>query len=54
LIISFLLVSKQLNYLNNKELGLNKENIIVIPATMNLVKKLDGFRQELTQNPDTL
>jgi putative ABC transport system permease protein len=33
LIISFLLVSKQLNYINSKELGIDKENIIVIPTT---------------------
>ena len=54
LIISFLLVSKQLNYLNSKELGLDKENIIVIPATSKLVEKLDAFRQELTQNPNII
>ncbi len=52
LIISFLLVSKQLNYLNHKELGLNKNNIIVIPATPRLVEKLDVFRQQLLGNPD--
>ncbi len=32
LIISFILVSKQLNYLNHKELGLNKNNIIDYPG----------------------
>ena len=52
LIISFMLVSKQLNYLHHKELGLNKDNIIVIPATPQLVEKLDVFRQQLLQNPD--
>ncbi len=54
LIISFLLVSKQLNYLKDKELGLDKENIIIIPATRNLVQKLDAFRQQLIQNPNVI
>lgn len=54
LIISFLIVSRQLNYINNKELGLDKENIIVIPATPLLIEKLDVFRQELTQNQNIL
>ncbi|MFZ0281830.1 MAG: FtsX-like permease family protein, partial [Bacteroidales bacterium] len=54
LIISFLLVSKQLNYLNGKELGLDKENILIIPSTRKLVEKLDAFRQELMQNPNII
>ena len=54
LIISFLLVSKQLNYLNDKELGLNKENIIVIPATPLLIDRLDVFKQQLSQNSNIL
>ncbi len=54
LIISFLLVSRQLNYINNKNLGLDKENIIVIPATQQLIDKLDAFRQQLTQNPNII
>jgi putative ABC transport system permease protein len=52
LIISFMLVSKQLSYLHHKELGLNKNNIIIIPATPRLVEKLDVFRQQLLLNPD--
>jgi putative ABC transport system permease protein len=52
LIISFMLVSKQLNFLHHKELGLNKDNIIVIPATPQLIEKLDVFRQQLLRNPD--
>jgi putative ABC transport system permease protein len=54
LIISFMLVSKQLNYLHHKELGLNKDNIIVIPATPQLIEKLDVFRQQLLRNPDVV
>ena len=54
LIISFLLVSKQLKFINNKELGLDKENIIVIPATPKLVEKIDVFREQLSQNSNIL
>jgi putative ABC transport system permease protein len=51
LIISFLLISKQLNYLNRKELGLEKEDIVVIPAGRLLIEKLDVFKQQLLRNP---
>ncbi|HEY4788514.1 MAG TPA: FtsX-like permease family protein [Bacteroidales bacterium] len=54
LIISFLSVSKQLNYIRNKELGLNKENVVVIPAMTLLIDKLDVFKKQLTQNPNIL
>jgi putative ABC transport system permease protein len=54
LIISFLLVSKQLSFINNKELGLDKENIIVIPATPKLVEKLDVFKEQLAQNSNII
>jgi putative ABC transport system permease protein len=54
LIISFLMVSRQLSYIKDKELGFYKENIIIIPATQQLIDKLDVFRQQLTQNPNIL
>jgi putative ABC transport system permease protein len=54
LIISFLLVTKQLNYIHNKALGLDKENIIVVTATPLLIEKLDVFKQQLSQNSDIL
>lgn len=52
LIISFFMVSKQLNFIRNKALGLEKENIVVIPATPLLIQKLDGFKQQLSGNPN--
>jgi putative ABC transport system permease protein len=54
LIISFLIVSRQLNYINDKELGFNKKNIIILPATQQLIGKLDVFRQLLALNPNVL
>lgn len=54
LIISFLLISKQLHFVMNKDLGLDKENIVVIPATPLLLEKLDVFKQRLSQNTNIL
>ncbi|HKI89033.1 MAG TPA: FtsX-like permease family protein, partial [Draconibacterium sp.] len=52
LLISFLFVYKQINYLHNKNIGLDKENIVVIPSTPQLNEKLDLFKQQLAQNPN--
>ncbi len=54
LITSFLFVYKQLNYVHHKELGLDKENIITIPTTPQLIEKLDVFKQQLLSNPNIL
>jgi len=52
LIMSFIAVNKQLNYVHNKDLGLNKENVITLNASPLLFEKLDVFRQELLLNPN--
>jgi putative ABC transport system permease protein len=52
LIMSFIAVNKQLNYIHNKDLGLNKENVITLNASPVLLEKLDIFRQELLHNPN--
>ena len=51
LIMSFMAVNKQLNYIHTKDLGLNKENVITLNASPLLFEKLDVFRQELLLNP---
>ena len=51
LIMSFMAVNKQLNYIHAKDLGLNKENVITLNASPLLFEKLDVFRQELRLNP---
>ena len=51
LIMSFMAVNKQLNYIHTKDLGLNKENVITLNASPLLFEKLDVFRQELMLNP---
>ena len=54
LIMSFIAVNKQLNYVHNKDLGLNKENVITLNATPLLIEKLDVFRQQLMLNPNVV
>ena len=51
LIMSFMAVNKQLNYIHAKDLGLNKENVITLSASPLLFEKLDVFRQELMLDP---
>ncbi|HBB91343.1 MAG TPA: hypothetical protein DC042_06410 [Bacteroidales bacterium] len=46
------IVLKQLSYINNKDLGLKKENILVIPT--GLWYSIDEFKTELQKNPDIL
>jgi len=54
LIMSFLVVNKQLNFLHTMPLGFNKENVITLNASPNHIEKLDVFRQELVQNPSII
>ncbi len=54
LIISFLVVSRQLNYINSIQLGIDKNNIIVVPLTQKLREKLEVFKQQLAQNSNIL
>jgi len=46
------IVLNQLYFINNKDLGLNKENILVIPT--GLWYSIDEFKTELLKNPDVL
>lgn len=54
LIICFLIVSRQLNYINTINLGLDKDNIIVIDAPLKLREKLEVFKQQLARNSNIL
>jgi len=48
LIICTIIVFQQLKYTQDKDLGLNKENVIVIANTKRLGNNEEAFRQELT------
>ena len=51
LIVSSLVVYKQMRYLNNKDLGFNKDQLIYFQTRGSIDKNLETFKQELRQSP---
>ncbi|MEN8228640.1 MAG: ABC transporter permease [Bacteroidota bacterium] len=51
LFICTIVINRQMNYIQNKELGFNKENLVVIDRAAALGDQQDAFRQELMKNP---
>ncbi len=51
LIISTIVVYRQLSYINNKPLGLNKEQVVRMGNPSSLSQNFDSFREELLSNP---
>lgn len=52
MIIATIVVSEQLNFLKNKDLGFDKENIIVLELQDSAFRsKIEPFKQRLLQNP---
>lgn len=49
LIVGMLAVSKQVNYIQNKNLGFDKEHIIYLPIEGDLFKKIDTYQNELNK-----
>ncbi len=55
LIASTILVYKQLQFVQNKKLGFDKEKVVVVTIQRNAdVKKLDAFKTSLTNTPGVL
>ena len=54
LIICTIVVFEQLKYEQNKDLGLNKENVVVIANTKRLGNNEGSFREELTKQPGVI
>jgi putative ABC transport system permease protein len=52
LIICTIIVYKQLIYNQSKDLGFNKENVLIIPNADKLTKNEESFRQELLALPE--
>jgi putative ABC transport system permease protein len=54
LIIGTLIVSGQQRYIRNKDLGLNKQNVMIIPIrdTAFINNKMQSFKDELSKLPD--
>ena len=51
LILSTILVTRQIDYMKNARLGYDRENLLYIPVEGDLGKKLDVFRQEAKTIP---
>ncbi|MFA8434637.1 MAG: ABC transporter permease [Marinifilaceae bacterium] len=51
LIIATLVVLGQLNFIRNKKLGYNRENVLILYNTKDLGNSIKSFRQELLNNP---
>ncbi len=54
LIISTLMVYKQLKFVQSKSLGFNKENVINLLHTKSLGKNTEAFRNELLKYPEVI
>jgi putative ABC transport system permease protein len=54
LIICTLIVFQQMKFEQNKDLGLNKENVLVVENTKRLGNNEESFRQELAKQPGIL
>ena len=52
LIISTIIVNQQLNYINNKKLGYDKENLVGFWKRGEIIKHYDAFKQRLLENPN--
>lgn len=51
LIVSSLVVYQQIHYLNNKDLGFNKEQVLSFQVRGNVESNLETFKQELKRSP---
>ncbi len=51
LFICTILINRQMNHLRAKDLGFNKENLVVIDRVYVLEEQIEAFRQELLKNP---
>jgi len=54
LIVCTIIVFQQLKYTQHKDLGLNKENVVVIANTKRLGNNEEAFRQELIKQPGVI
>lgn len=52
LIIAVLVVNNQLEYIQDKDLGIDKENVIDLKANDEMVESMDAIKSELMSHPD--
>jgi putative ABC transport system permease protein len=54
LFISTIIVSRQMNYIREKELGYDEENLLVVNRIEALQDQKDAFKEELSKIPDVI
>ena len=54
LIICVGIVSSQLDYMQSRNLGFEKEHVVVLPSSPAIISRLEGFKTRLLQNPNIL
>jgi putative ABC transport system permease protein len=54
LVIGTIIIKNQLDYIKNKDLGFQKENIIAINNGASLGKYVKAFRSEISRNPNVI
>lgn len=54
LIVSATIVYRQTKFLNNKDLGFNKEQVLYFPVRGDVESKLDAFKDELKRSPNVV
>lgn len=54
LFISTIIVSRQMNFIQKKELGYDKENLVVVNRITALQDQKDAFQEELSKFPDLI
>ena len=52
LIISMSIVSKQVGFMRNAEIGFEKENVLILPISGNVENIIEELKNELKQRPD--
>jgi putative ABC transport system permease protein len=54
LIIGTLIIHSQLRFIQNKDLGFQKEQILIVQDAFILGQRINAFKEELKQNPDII
>jgi len=54
LIVGTVIVSQQLRYIQNRNLGFNKEQVVVVKKTDDIGNQVPAFRQELLKSPNVI
>ena len=52
LIVSALIIHRQLGYIQHKKIGYNNQQVLVLPTDEHILKKFNLFKSEFKQNPN--